>query len=223
MACLLKNEPASYSVSARLSGAKPRSRSESESEQGASRHGVDPKPGELPMARVKARNPDWRPEPVSVAKGRDELWVGVKCQANPEIAGSPRNAFRCSLGTQRRGGRARIGEGAMAYRTRTKRTNARGDRPGSETVGAKLHRREGNSPDRQLRSPSRGLVGKGGCGRPDSQEVGLEAAILERVRNSSLVDVPRADNVPGLSQRRSRGCESSFGTGRGRGAFSVSR
>ncbi len=28
--------------------------------------------------------------------------------------------------------------------------------PGSETVGDKLHRREGNSPDHQLRSPSVG-------------------------------------------------------------------
>ena len=32
----------------------------------------------------------------------------------------------------------------------------------------------------------------------DNQEVGLEAAILERVRNSSLVECRRADNVPGL-------------------------
>ena len=32
----------------------------------------------------------------------------------------------------------------------------------------------------------------------DSQEVGLEAAILERVRNSSLVECPRADNGSGL-------------------------
>ncbi len=36
-------------------------------------------------------------------------------------------------------------------------------------------------------------------GRPDNQEVGLEAAILERVRNSSLVEGRRADNVPGLN------------------------
>ena len=33
---------------------------------------------------------------------------------------------------------------------------------------------------------------------PDNQEVGLEAAILERVRNSSLVKWFRADNVAGL-------------------------
>jgi hypothetical protein len=34
--------------------------------------------------------------------------------------------------------------------------------------------------------------------RPDSQEVGLEAATLERVRNSSLVEWFCADNVTGL-------------------------
>ena len=32
----------------------------------------------------------------------------------------------------------------------------------------------------------------------DSREVGLEAATLERVRNSSPVERPRADNSPGL-------------------------
>ena len=36
------------------------------------------------------------------------------------------------------------------------------------------------------------------CNRDDSQEVGLEAAILERVRNSSLVEWLCADNVVGL-------------------------
>ena len=34
--------------------------------------------------------------------------------------------------------------------------------------------------------------------RTDSQEVGLEAATLERVRNSSLVEWFCADNVTGL-------------------------
>ena len=34
----------------------------------------------------------------------------------------------------------------------------------------------------------------------DNQEVGLEAAILERVRNSSLVKCSGADNVTGLKQ-----------------------
>jgi hypothetical protein len=37
--------------------------------------------------------------------------------------------------------------------------------------------------------------------RRNSQEVGLEAAILERVRNSSLVEWSCADNVTGLKPR----------------------
>ena len=37
--------------------------------------------------------------------------------------------------------------------------------------------------------------------RKDSQEVGLEAATLERVRNSSLVEWSCADNVTGLKFR----------------------
>ena len=36
------------------------------------------------------------------------------------------------------------------------------------------------------------------CSREDNQEVGLEAATLERVRNSSLVKWFCADNVAGL-------------------------
>jgi hypothetical protein len=35
--------------------------------------------------------------------------------------------------------------------------------------------------------------------RSDNQEVGLEAATLERVRNSSLVECDSADNIPGQS------------------------
>ncbi len=31
------------------------------------------------------------------ARCSDELWIGVICQSSPEIAGSPRNAFRCRL------------------------------------------------------------------------------------------------------------------------------
>ena len=37
--------------------------------------------------------------------------------------------------------------------------------------------------------------------RKDSQEVGSEAAILERVRNSSLVEWSCADNVTGLKPK----------------------
>jgi hypothetical protein len=57
-ACLLHNEPTSDVHVLRLSRGRW-SRSESESEEGASLRGawdgVDPKPRELPMARVKVR------------------------------------------------------------------------------------------------------------------------------------------------------------------------
>ena len=53
-----------------------------------------------------------------VAKSSDELWVGVKGQSNLVIAGSPRNAFRCSLRVEFYGGRALDGLGPlMRYQT----------------------------------------------------------------------------------------------------------
>ena len=55
---------------------------------------------------------------MSVSKGSDDLWIGVKCQSNPEIAGSPRNSFRASLVNESGGGRALNGLGALpGYRT----------------------------------------------------------------------------------------------------------
>jgi hypothetical protein len=47
----------------------------------------------------------------------------------------------------------------------------------------------------------------------DNQDVGLEAAIIERVRNSSLVEWLCAENVPGL--KRLPKLWMSFGHGRG--------
>ena len=37
------------------------------------------------------------PNPLAFKKLRDDVWIGVKFQSNPEIAGSPRNSFRASL------------------------------------------------------------------------------------------------------------------------------
>ena len=48
---------------------------------------------------------------MSVEKLWDELWIGVKCQSNTEIAGSPRNSFRASLEVEIAGGRALIRRG----------------------------------------------------------------------------------------------------------------
>ena len=56
--------------------------------------GLDPKPGDLAMGRLKVGNTHWRTEPTYVEKWGDDLWLGVKGQSNPEIAGSPRKLFR---------------------------------------------------------------------------------------------------------------------------------
>ena len=92
----------------------------------------------------------------------DELWVGVKCQSNPEIAGSPRNGLRFSPGADALPEVGRwMDEGAWRLPTPTKpRMPAAG--PGSETAGAKIRRREGNSPDPRLRPLSLRSSGKGG-------------------------------------------------------------
>ena len=55
-------------------------------------------------------------------------------------------------------------------------------------MGDKLHGQKGNSPDPLLRSPSPAQW-KRMWERADNQDVGLEAATIERVRNSLLVDV----------------------------------
>ena len=50
---------------------------------------------------------------MNVEKFWDELWIGVKCQSNAEIAGSPRNSFRASLKVKSIDGRALIGLGGV--------------------------------------------------------------------------------------------------------------
>ena len=57
---------------------------------------------------------------MSVEKGSDELWVGVKGLSNPEIARTPRNVFRYSVAAECAGGRALIGLGPFTgYQTQT--------------------------------------------------------------------------------------------------------
>ena len=48
----------------------------------------------------------WRSELIVVKKAPDELWIAEKFQSNSEIAGSPRNSFRASLGVEAYGGKA---------------------------------------------------------------------------------------------------------------------
>ena len=87
----------------------------------------------------------------------------------------------------RGGGRALDGRGALpGYQTQPN-SECRNANRGSETMGDKLHRREGNSPDPPLRS-----LNPAKCERMwehvDNQDVGLEAATIERVRNSLLAE-----------------------------------
>ena len=51
-----------------------------------------------PCAGLSGSKISWRTEPISVEKGWDDVWIAVKFQSNSEIAGSPRNSFRASLG-----------------------------------------------------------------------------------------------------------------------------
>ena len=93
----------------------------------------------------------WRTEPTSVENGGDDLWIGVKGQSNFVIAGSPRNAFRCSVTCFVLEVEHWIGDGPHRVTDLSQTPNASTLERGSETVGDKLHSREGNSPDHRLR------------------------------------------------------------------------
>ena len=101
-------------------------------------------------------NTIWRTEPVSVEKLSDDLRVGVKGQSNLEIARTPRNAFRCSLGANTVEVERLIGcEGFTAYQVLTN-SECRGTNPGSEGAGAKVRVRERNNSDHRPRPPNAG-------------------------------------------------------------------
>ena len=104
-ACLLQNEPASQpTLPLKQENLRRQSESESEEGEGTSLYVLYGSVGWTrnrviyPWSGRSEGNASWRAEPVSVEDGSEELWVGVKCQSNAEIAGSPRNAFRCSVG-----------------------------------------------------------------------------------------------------------------------------
>ena len=89
---------------------------------------------------------------MSVKKGWDDLWIAVKFQSNPDIAGSPRNSFRASLEVKIHGGRALNVLGAFTGYRKLSNSEYRAIKPGSQTMRDKFHGRKGNSPDLQLRS-----------------------------------------------------------------------
>jgi hypothetical protein len=88
---------------------------------------------------------------VWIANRSDELWVGVKCQSKAEIAGSPRNALRCSPAFGAAGGRALLLCGGFTAYQATANSEFPLARRRSETCGANVVRREGNNPDLPLR------------------------------------------------------------------------
>ena len=99
---------------------------------------------------------NWRTAPVSVEKLSDDLRVGVKGQSNLEIARTPRNAFRCSLGrTATEVERLIRCEGFTAYQVLTN-SECRDRIPGSEGAGAKVRVLKRNNSDHRLRPPKLG-------------------------------------------------------------------
>jgi hypothetical protein len=66
-------------------------------------------------------------------------------------------------------------------------------------MGDKLHRQEGNNPDRRLRPLSAGSVNERMWDGEDARDVGLKAAIVEGVRNSTPGESPCAENSRVLS------------------------
>ena len=100
--------------------------------------------------------PSGYPEPVSVEKLSDDLCVGVKGQSNSEIARTPRNAFRCSLGAYAAEVERPIGcEGFAAYQVLTN-SECRGRDPGvrARVLGTRV--RERNNSDHRLATPKSG-------------------------------------------------------------------
>lgn len=80
----------------------------------------------------------------------------MKGQSNLEIARTPRNAFRCSLGYYSAEVERPIGcEGFTAYQVLTN-SECRRTNPGSEGAGAKVRVRERNNSDHRLRPPNAG-------------------------------------------------------------------
>ena len=65
------------------------------------------------------------PNQTSAEKGGDDLWIAEKFQSSLDIAGSPRNSFRASLGVENNGGRALNGLGAPKVTEPYQTSNAR--------------------------------------------------------------------------------------------------
>ena len=82
----------------------------------------------------------------------DDLWIAVKFQSNPEIAGSPRNSFRASVENEFLDGKALNGLGGDKLTEPYQTKNVEEMLFCSQTASNKIRSQKGNSPDPQLRS-----------------------------------------------------------------------
>jgi hypothetical protein len=115
----------------------------------------------FPCAGCSAGSTASRPEPTTVTNVGDDVWAAEKFQSNSEIAGSPRNACRCSRGIFPPVEVERwMGAGLRGSYQSQPNCECHSERPTSEAVGANLHCRKGNNPAHQLRSPNDGSVDK---------------------------------------------------------------
>ena len=101
---------------------------------------------------------NWRTALISVEKLTDEFGVGAKDQSNPEIARTPRNAFRCSLEVTMLEVERLIGSEAFTGYQFLINSECSYSLSWSEGTGANVSVREGNNPDRRLRPPIVGRV-----------------------------------------------------------------
>src|SRR5207249_6457911 len=90
----------------------------------------------------------------------DDRWIGVKGQANSVIAGSPRNAFRCSVGRSVWEVEHWMASGAQKLTKVSQTPNAHTPEPGSETMGDELHWSRGKQPRPPAKAPNSRLSGK---------------------------------------------------------------
>ena len=90
----------------------------------------------------------------------DDLWIGVKGQANSVIAGSPRNVFRYSVRCSASEVEHWMSDGASPLTDPNQTPNADAPETGSETTGDELRWSRGKQPRSSAKAPNSGLSGK---------------------------------------------------------------
>ena len=125
------------------------------------------------------------------------MWIAEKFQSNPEIAGSPRNSFRASLIWEVYGGRALDSLGGVKACRRIPNRECR-----KTNIWESGHTRQvgwprGKEPRPTAKVPECMLSGKG-CGISETaRTLAQKQPYVKRVRNSSLAERSRAEDVRG--------------------------